>query len=307
MKVSLIICAHNPRPEFLIRTLEGLKRQTLPLDTWEFILVDNASKEPLAGRFDLSWHPNARIVLEEQLGLTPARLRGFREAKGEIFCMVDDDNVLAPDYLEQGLQVFQTFPQMGAIGGHIDGEFESEPEPDVLPFTGRLALCSLEQPRWGNVYEPWVSPCGAGMMVRRVVAQEFMKQLENSELRRGLGRKGASLASSEDIDLGFCACDLGYGMGRFPQLRMTHLIPSGRVQKDYMLRLMEKGSETEELLLMVRGLAQPSKGRELRYLLEEWTSGILLKGFTAQARRKIARGHRRGLRRFRTLTRSAQV
>ena len=39
----------------------------------------------------------------ERLGLTPARLRGIRESRGELLVFVDDDNVLERDYLEVAL------------------------------------------------------------------------------------------------------------------------------------------------------------------------------------------------------------
>ena len=105
LNISVILCTHNPRKDYLRRVLAGLRAQTLPLHQWELLLVDNASAASLAGRFDLSWHPNARHVREEELGLTPARLRGIREASGAILVFVDDDTVLAPDYLEQALTV----------------------------------------------------------------------------------------------------------------------------------------------------------------------------------------------------------
>src|ERR1700722_2249773 len=98
--VSVIICSHNPRENYLRRVLDALRAQTLPAQEWELLLVDNASTEPLAGRFDLSWHPNARHVREEKTGLTPARLRGIAEANGELLVFVDDDNVLRSDYLQ---------------------------------------------------------------------------------------------------------------------------------------------------------------------------------------------------------------
>ena len=102
--ISVIICSHNPRPEYLRRTLEALKAQTLPTKDWELLLVDNASKEPLAGRFDLSWHPNARHVRENELGLTTARLRGIREAHSDLLVFVDDDNVLRTiQYLDRSV------------------------------------------------------------------------------------------------------------------------------------------------------------------------------------------------------------
>jgi glycosyltransferase involved in cell wall biosynthesis len=77
--LSVIICTHNPRHDYLRPVLDGLGRQTLPLNQWELLLVDNASKENLAERFDLSWHPHAHQIREHELGLTPARLRGIGE------------------------------------------------------------------------------------------------------------------------------------------------------------------------------------------------------------------------------------
>ena len=74
MNISVVICSHNPREDYLRRVLAALKAQTLPKEQWELLLIDNASKEPLAGRW-VFWHPYARIIRENQLGLTPARLR----------------------------------------------------------------------------------------------------------------------------------------------------------------------------------------------------------------------------------------
>ncbi len=49
MKISAIICTHNPRPHYLRRVLEALNRQTLDKGEWELLLVDNASRQPLRG------------------------------------------------------------------------------------------------------------------------------------------------------------------------------------------------------------------------------------------------------------------
>ncbi|WP_413167512.1 glycosyltransferase family A protein [Capilliphycus salinus ALCB114379] len=115
--ISVIICTHNPRPDYISRVLEALKYQTLPIEQWELLLVDNASHQLLSSEIDLSWHPNARHVREEKLGLTTARLRGFKEALTELFVFADDDNVLSPDYLKNVLDIFTNYPKLGAWGG----------------------------------------------------------------------------------------------------------------------------------------------------------------------------------------------
>jgi len=37
--VSVIICTHNPRPDYLQRVLDALKAQTLPKENWELLLM----------------------------------------------------------------------------------------------------------------------------------------------------------------------------------------------------------------------------------------------------------------------------
>ena len=78
MKLSVVICTHNPRPAFLSRALEALRRQTLPPAEWEVLIIDNLSDPPVASLVSLDWHPNAYLFREESLGLTPARVLGIR-------------------------------------------------------------------------------------------------------------------------------------------------------------------------------------------------------------------------------------
>jgi hypothetical protein len=54
-----------------------LSNQTLSCKQWEFLLVDNASDQMLAAEIDLSWHPQAGYIRENQLEFTLARLSGF--------------------------------------------------------------------------------------------------------------------------------------------------------------------------------------------------------------------------------------
>ncbi len=110
--ISVILCTHNPRADYLDRVLVGLRRQTLSFQHWELVLIDNASKEKVADRFDIGWHPNGRNIREDELSLTPARLRGIAESVAELLVFVDDDNVL-------DLDEFPIYPQAVAkLFGH---------------------------------------------------------------------------------------------------------------------------------------------------------------------------------------------
>jgi glycosyltransferase involved in cell wall biosynthesis len=240
MNVSLIMPTHNPRPDFLGRVLESIRRQTLPQTQWEFLMIDNHSKEPLAGAWDLSWHPRARHVREDTLGRTPAMLRGFAEAKADLFVTVDDDNVLQPDYLERAVGIGEKFPWLGAWGGRVIGEFELEAPPWIQPYLHILAIREVDRDYWSNYHADNRSlPFGAGLCARRCVAEAYAKNLTSRPASQKLGRTGTSLLSGEDVDLAMTAYDIGYGTGLFRRLHITHLIPKTRMTVDYIARLIE--------------------------------------------------------------------
>ncbi len=118
--ISTILCTHNPRPDYLRRTLEGLRRQDIKKDDWELVVVDNACDPPFAKLADLGWHPRARVVCERTLGLTEARLRGLRESRGDLIVFVDDDNVLADNYLKVAWNIASLLQPGSSSGVHSE-------------------------------------------------------------------------------------------------------------------------------------------------------------------------------------------
>lgn len=252
MQMSVIICTHNPRKDYLHRTLNGLKAQTLPTGLWELLVVDNASNPPVANDCDLSWHPSSRVVIESDLGILPARVRGLREARTELILFVDDDNVLAPDYLAQAVAIAHSHPFLGCWGGNIAPEFERKPPRWIGRYLPILACSGIEEDRWSNSH--FTIPPTAGMALRRQVAEAFIRLVENDSRRQLIGRRGKSgLMNGEDTDLALTACDLGLGMGQFKNLHLTHLVPEEKLSEEYLLRLTEGSYYCGYLLDAFRG------------------------------------------------------
>jgi glycosyltransferase involved in cell wall biosynthesis len=252
-QISVIICTHNPNPVFLKRVLAALRAQTLPKEQWELLLVDNASKEPLASLWDLSWHPHGRHLREEKLGKTNALLTSISEAKGELLVIVDDDNVLEPDYLETVLKLEQHHPHLGVWGGSCLPEFETQPPKFLENHLNRLAISTVLRPRWTNAYLDFEAiPPGAGMIVRREVMARYKEVVTGCSVRKRLDRTGkspgAAIPGCGDTDIAWTAIDLGFSSGRFPDLMLTHIIPRQRVDPNYILALIE-GDATSRVLL----------------------------------------------------------
>ena len=239
-ELSVIICAHNPRAEYLQRTLAALQAQTLSQDQWELLLVDNASQPPLAQSYDLAWHAQGRHLSENALGLTPARLRGIAEAGGQWLVFVDDDNVLAADYLATVQAIAAGHPRLAVFGaGKLRPEFEIPPPAELKNLLSLLALRELDAPRWGgNPRDAANLPCGAGLCVRRETAGQFAKLVEQLKTGVVLGRKGGELFSHEDDLFSWAAAGAGMEFGVFPELQITHLIGAGRLNQAYFLRLI---------------------------------------------------------------------
>ena len=294
MRLSVIICTHNPRPDYLKRTLGALCAQTLPRERWELLVIDNASREPLSGRLDLTWHGAARVVREDSLGLTPARLRGIREAWGELLVFVDDDNVLDPDYLEVACCVADERPWLGSWSGQCHPEFEREPPEWTRRYWGNLVIREFAKDVWSNL--PWLAesmPCGAGLCVRRGVARHYQALHESGSRLIQLDRAGTSLLSGGDNDLAACACDIGQGMGIIESLRLTHLIPPERLTVEYLEQLTEGIYFSGVVLTYVR-----SSISELPLLNVRWHEPLrcLLKpGPHRSIQLAALRGRRKGL------------
>jgi glycosyltransferase involved in cell wall biosynthesis len=240
MDLTVVICTHNPRPDYLDRVFDALRVQTLSTDRWELIVIDNASTPSVAERIDVSWHPQSRCIRESKLGLTHARLKGIDAAKSETIVFVDDDNVLGANYLEQTATIAREYPTMGAWGGRIVGEFEQVPPAWSRRYLPLLAIRDIREDKLSDVLPAHETiPCGAGLCVRRIVAERYAKLVFQDARRMSLDRKGKILSSGGDTDLALVAGDLGMGTGQFVALELTHLIPAVRLKEAYLLRLIE--------------------------------------------------------------------
>jgi glycosyltransferase involved in cell wall biosynthesis len=283
VSISVILCTHNPRPDYLGRVLAALRGQTLPAERWEFLLVDNASEQPLAEIWDISWHSRGRHIRENDLGLTPARLRGIRESRGELLVFVDDDNVLAPNFLIQAMAISARCPVLGVFGaGILEPEFEVEPPAKLRPYLSCLALRSTQSALWSNNIKDYQStPWGAGLCVTRRVANEYQKFAEDLGFNDVLDRRGKQLFSGGDGAFSRVAVRLGLAFGVFPELRIIHLISAHRVGQHYLLRLTHDSAFSFGVLNYILDGVQPERanlGWFVRLLLDGMKNGLFPMG-----------------------------
>lgn len=240
LKISVVIPTYNPGLFNLQQTINGLKNQQLPLDAWELIIVDNASVNNTLQSIDTGWHPNFKIVQENKQGLTFARLKGYEESNAELIILVDDDNILDPDYLSVALDLFNEYPKLGVAGGKSIGVFESQPDEWFRQFYSLIAVRPDDHPQaiTSDLQKgyPGIAPIGAGMVLRRKCFEQYYNYIKsnNSVIK---DRTGTSLSSGGDNEINIVALKSGFEVGYFPQLSLQHLINNDRLAVPYLKRL----------------------------------------------------------------------
>jgi glycosyltransferase involved in cell wall biosynthesis len=89
MRVSAVIPTFNRR-DYIRRAIDSILAQTVPVD--EVIIVDDGSTDGTAEAVEAWYGSQVRIVKQENGGVSAARRRGVREAKGEWIAFLDSDD-----------------------------------------------------------------------------------------------------------------------------------------------------------------------------------------------------------------------
>lgn len=260
MKLSVVICAYNPKPTIFHQVLDSLKKQTLDKSAWELIIVDNNSDIPIDSWVNLNWHPSAKIVREKNPGLIHARNRATMEANTEYLISVDDDTPLFTDYLENAQQIFSENPHLGIIGGRSFPVYEEEPPAYIDDFQSFLAIRDLGEEiilDSLNAGEELTSYPGCAPILiapTRRCMLAYKQFFDSNQTSRNLGRKGRSLASGEDNDINLFIYKSGYTLGYFPQLKFYHIIPKERLQIAYLKKMAFESNRTWVKVLYNHGI-----------------------------------------------------
>ena len=279
--LSVILCTHAPRVEYLARVLHSLQDQTLDMGRWELLIVDNASTTGLLQKKEFSWPANTRFLNEEVLGLMHARRRGQANARHDILVFVDDDNVLDPAYLKTALELFESNPRLGCVSGCIRPEYEQAPPPWFRgEYESWIAVRRIDKDWISNFRSERSEPCGAGMVVRRVILDKLFEDWSDTGLV--LGRSGSSLLSGEDVEISGAALRCGYFIGQIQSLQLTHLISARRTDSAYLFRLYRNICASGRLL------AWKSGGKKPQLSAREFFKDVSVMVFGRGVRRRLA-------------------
>jgi GT2 family glycosyltransferase len=118
MFTSVIVCTYN-RSHLLKRTLQSLARQTVALNRYEVIVIDDASQDNTREvcHAAVSTLRNLRyIALQKNVGAAGARNKGIEAAKGTYLLFTDDDCIPAEDWIEK---MISSLERVNIVAGAI--------------------------------------------------------------------------------------------------------------------------------------------------------------------------------------------
>lgn len=174
MMISIIIVAYNG-VEHLSLLVPSIKSQALSGAEMEVILLDNASSDG-TGEWVKNNHPWIKLIRSsENLKFVGGNNMAFKEASGDIILLLNQDAILAPGFIKEGITAFEKFPDADALAVNVVFPAEmSIPEfmqakPEDVP----LRMFSLTA--WGYAayvpakveYAPVNFLSGCGCFIRR--------------------------------------------------------------------------------------------------------------------------------------------
>ncbi len=127
--VSVIIPCYN-QARYLGESLQSVFNQTCK--SFEVIVIDDGSSDNIAevmARF-----PQARLIRQENRGVSTARNAGLGVSKGDYIVFLDADDRLRRTALEVGVNSLKANPQCAFVSGvteHFDGDGRRLPTPQA--------------------------------------------------------------------------------------------------------------------------------------------------------------------------------
>ena len=150
---SVLVPVYRTVGDYLREMIESVRAQTF--DDWQLVLVDDGSDDPdLTAGLQAAAASDERIVvevLERNSGIVAATNRALELADGSFVCLLDHDDVLAPDALSRVRKAIDEQPDADVLysdeliigpAGEVLGEFgKPEFSPERLRgqmYTGHL-------------------------------------------------------------------------------------------------------------------------------------------------------------------------
>ena len=232
--LTAIICTYN-RAKYIGPLLESVAANDLPKSEYEILLVDynctDNTREICEAFADAHKDVNFRYVVEPEQGLSAAKNRGIKEAKGDIIVYIDDDALVDTWYLRSYSEWLETHPETMACGGPIEPLYETVEPAWMTPYTKALLTAWMDYGNQVREYPQGRYPGGGNAAYRKSVFEQV------GLFNTSLGRNGGNLMGSEEKDIFEKMEALKMQILYLPMPVLHHIIPQTKLEADYFNRL----------------------------------------------------------------------
>lgn len=271
--LTAIICTYN-RAKYIGNLLESIAKNDLDKNAYEIVLVDNNctdnTREICEAFASAHKDVNFRYVVEPEQGLSAAKNRGIKEAKGDIIVYIDDDALVDPWYLRTYAEWLSAHPDTQACGGPIEPLYETAEPAWMTPYTKALLTAWMNYGDHVREYPHGRYPGGGNAAYRKSVFEQV------GFFNTALGRKGGNLMGSEEKDIFDKMHALNMQVLYLPEPVLHHIIPQTKLERDYFDRLtLQIGKSERQRTLAI------DKGKYVKRLCAEavkWGGTIVLLG-----------------------------
>ena len=144
-RVTAIVPAYNAAA-YLAQALDSALAQRFA--DFEVVVVDDGSTDDTGAIADhyATQHPDRiRVIHQPNAGLPAARNAAIEAARGELFALLDSDDVWQRDHLQLAVAAFDADPQLGLVHANIE---RIDARGDWIMTCG---------PRWCNESDPYAA------------------------------------------------------------------------------------------------------------------------------------------------------
>jgi glycosyltransferase involved in cell wall biosynthesis len=164
---------------------------------FELIVVDDGSKDTTADIVKAATREDRRVRLVQHAnrGLAGARNTALRAARGEMFALLDSDDIWEPEFLEAQLRVLQ-----------------ARPDVDIVTGNGWY----LDGPRHGQLARPYPDP-RPDPVLASIIGDEwsvFIMSVVRRRVYTAIGPFDEEMRSNEDYDFWLRAAVAGFTFAR---------------------------------------------------------------------------------------------
>ncbi len=233
-RLSLIIATYN-RAHQVLETLSSVVLQDAAPELWECIVVNNNSSDDTIEQVShfISNNPsfNIRLVTETKQGLSHARNCGMSAATTPLFAIIDDDELILPEFISSYINFFESHPDVAVAGGEIVAVYRSSRPRWMSKYTEQPIANPMNLGDKPRPFPRRMIPGGGNMAIRKSAIEQ------HGAFDPELGRKGGQLIGGEENNLFQRLRQGGEQIWWVPNAVMHHLIPDEKLERSYLDRL----------------------------------------------------------------------